>query len=380
MKRPSSRASRPSLPAPETLERLHGRRLLITGGTGFVGRCLLDALVDLWDATGRGPRVWILSRNVSGFFQRYPSYQRHEWLQFVEGDLLAVFDAGVVPGVGLHPARLALQAAGLSDILHAAADTHSQDDGVAWIRQIVDGTRAMLEFATEVGIERFLLTSSGAIYGPQPATMAQLEEHYGGAPDPLRPGSLYGQAKRLAEQYCTVFHHERGLQTVIARCFAFLSKHMPLDGPYAAGNFLRDALFGDEIVVQGDGRAVRSYLHGRDLAHWLLTLLVRGQAGESYNVGSDEAVSLAELAHRIQRLVAPGKPVLVKGLAAAGVARPDVSTPDVSTPDRRSSGAAVSGAERSLYVPDIRRAQALGLSVTLDLDAAILEVAGCLRR
>lgn len=353
---------------PDIAPRLDRRRLLITGGTGFVGRCLLDELARLWTTT-KGPQVWVLSRDVSGFLSRHPTYRQYDWLHFVEGDLLTVFDTPPVAGNSMHPARAALQGAGLTDILHAAADTHAQGNGVAWIRQIVDGTRALLEFATEVGAERFLLTSSGAIYGPQPATMAHLDERYGGAPDPLRPGSLYGQAKRLAEQYCTVFHHERGLQTVIARCFAFLSEHMPLDGPYAAGNFLRDALYRDEIIVQGDGLAVRSYLHGQDLAHWLLTLLVSGQPGESYNVGSDEAVTLGELAHHMQRLLAPEKPVVIAGKVSSGVSTPGVAT----------TGAATAAIERSRYVPAIAKAKSLGLGVTLSLDTAIQAVAARLR-
>ena len=75
----------------------------------------------------------------------------------------------------------------------------------------------------------------------------------------------------------------------------------------------RDALHGDSIQVAGDGTPLRTYLDQEDLAHWLLTLLERGRPGGAYNVGSDEVVSIAALAHRVRDLLAPGKPVEIRG-------------------------------------------------------------------
>jgi dTDP-glucose 4,6-dehydratase len=205
----------------------------------------------------------------------------------------------------------------------------------------------MLDFALAVGAKRFVLTSSGGVYGPQPYGMERIPEGYHGMPDSLRPANAYSVAKRAAEHLCALYQDKHGLECVIARCFAFVGTDLPLNIHFAIGNFIRDALYRDSITVAGDGTAVRSYLDQRDLAHWLLTLLDKGQSGRAYNVGSDQAITIANLADQVSELLSPGKPVYILGKAA------------------------FSGA-RSRYVPDISRARVeLGLDVTIPLGEAI---------
>lgn len=316
---------------------LDRRHIFVTGGTGFVGRSLLDKFQGIY-GTGAEFNVSVLSRNPDAFLRSYPQYQNSEWLTLLRGDLES----------------LSLEVSGYTDVIHAAADTHLIGNGARWIRQIVNGTEAVLEFAARNGAERFLLTSSGAVYGQQPADMSHLSELSASAPSTTSLKSTYGQAKRVAEQLCTVFCHEHGLDTVIARCFAFVGKHIPLDGPYAIGNFIRDALSGGDIRVKGDGTAIRSYLSGNDMADWLLTLLVRGQAGEAYNVGSDIPVSMAALADLVRQLIRPTANVVVEG------------TPDGNPP--------------ASYVPSIEKAKTLDLSVWSSLEESIIAAAGEITR
>ena len=241
---------------------------------------------------------------------------------------------------------------GLTDVIHAAADTHVTGNGAEWIRQIVNGTEAVLDLAVRKGAKRFLLTSSGAVYGRQEPIITHISEQYVGAPATTSVHSTYGQAKRLAEQLCTIYHHETGLNTVIARCFAFVGKHIPLDGPYAIGNFIRDALARTQIRVRGDGTAIRSYLAADDMADWLLTLLLNGAPGQAYNVGSDSAISMAELADLVRRLIYPTGTITIE--------------------------ASPQSAPASVYVPCVEKARQLGLSVQLSLKDSILETARCI--
>jgi dTDP-glucose 4,6-dehydratase len=205
-----------------------------------------------------------------------------------------------------------------------------------------------LDFAVAVKAKRFLLTSSGGAYGPQPRELEAIPEDYHGMPDPLVPENVYGISKRFAEHLCSLYGERHGLETIVARCFAFVGPDLPLDAHFAIGNFIRDAKERSEITVNGTGMPVRSYLYQDDLAEWLLTLLEKGRPFQAYNVGSDEAISIAELACLVRDLIAPGKAVCLKGIASADTA------------------------VRGRYVPDIAKVHGeLGLRVTTSLASAI---------
>lgn len=315
--------------------------LLLTGGTGFFGKALLRHWQAAQGTGGPVPRVTVLSRNPDGFLAQHPEFVAQPWLRFHMGDIL-------------EPATLPMGAA-FTHILHAAADSTlgPQLTPLQRYTQIVDGTRHLLDYAAAHRVPRFLLASSGGVYGPQPQDMAQLPESHHGMPDPLNAQHAYSVAKRCAEHLCALYGQQHGLQTVVARCFAFVGRDLPLDAHFAIGNFIRDALTRPQITVNGDGTPLRSYMDQRDLAHWLAVLLRDGQAGQAYNLGSDMAISIGELAHQVRDLLAPGKPVHIAATAAASAA-----------------------SFRNRYVPSIAKARAeLGLALRYTLADAVHETA-----
>ena len=321
-----------------------GNKLLITGGTGFFGRALLR---HFFAEARRMPsgrpqefsEIIVISRNPEKFAARYQTLANAPWLRWVRADVCdrPALDA-LLPGETLHA------------VLHAATDSTDAAamSPVEKLDQIANGTRNVLELARRLKVKRFLLTSSGGVYGPQPAEMRQIHEDYCGMPDPLQISSTYGIGKRMAEHLCILYGEANGIETVIARCFAFIGEDLPFDAHFAIGNFIRDALSSDVITVGGDGTPLRSYLDQRELAVWLNCLLLKGRSGQAYNVGSDKAISIFYLAKLVRDKLAPDKQIHILGAS------------DVRQ-------------HRNIYVPDINKIKTeLGLTVNITLADSIV--------
>lgn len=308
-------------------------KILLTGGTGFFGKGLLRRHLSLAESTDS--HISVLSRRPDQFVAKFPEFRGYPSLTFLKGDIQ-------------HRDSLPWGQS-FTHVLHAAADATIGPSLTPLQRydQIVDGTRNILDLAIATGARRFLLTSSGGIYGPQPADLDAIPEDWSGSPPLDEPSTAYSQAKRVAEHLCALVGEQHGLEIVVARCFAFVGCDLPLDVHFAIGNFIRDALKADAITVLGDGSPQRTFLDQTDLAHWLFTLLEHGRPGHTYNVGSDEVISIADLASLVRDLLAPSKPVHILGQPAPGAAR-------------------------NRYVPDINKVQRhLGLGVTVPLTEAI---------
>jgi nucleoside-diphosphate-sugar epimerase len=198
---------------------------------------------------------------------------------------------------------------------------------------------------------KFLITSSGAVYGRQPDELAHIPEIYAGAPDPLNPASVHAEGKRAAELLCAFFQKNSGMECKIARCWAFCGPRLPLDEHVAIGNFFGDVLAGRPIQIQGDGTPRRSYLYADELAVWLWTILFRAPALTPINVGSDNDVSILELAQTIAETLNPRIEIRLAREPAPG-----------KVPSR--------------YVPCVDRArELLGLNETVLLEDAIRRTA-----
>jgi nucleoside-diphosphate-sugar epimerase len=279
----------------ELWEEVRGERVLLTGGTGFFGCWLVESFLHVNRRLGLGAGLTVLSREPEAFLRKMPHLRGAVTL--VRGDVRSfVFPEGAY-----------------GFVIHAATEASARqlaEDPEAMRTTIVDGTARVLEFARGAGTRKMLLTSSGAVYGMQPAEVARMPEEFAGATGL----TVYGEGKRLAERMCV----ESGLAVTIARGYAFVGPYLPLDAHFAVGNFLRDALAGREIRIASDGRSVRSYLYAGDLAAWLWTILLRGEPGRTYNVGSEEEVSIAELAEAVRLVVNPQIGVEIGQAADAG--------------------------------------------------------------
>jgi dTDP-glucose 4,6-dehydratase len=315
-------------------EDLRGRSLFLTGGTEFVGTWLLESLLWASDKLDLRVTVVVLTRNPERFRGKAPHLAGHPAVRLLQGDVTSfAFPEGEYPFV-----------------IHAATEPGFLADSERPLSTFdVDllGTRRVLEFAKLHGVRRYLFTSSGAVYGRQPEGMTHIPEDYPGAPSTMEPNSAYGQAKRASEFMSMMYGRVYGFDANIARLFAFVGPHLPLDANYAVGNFIRDALKGGPIRINGDGMPFRSYLYAADLAIWLWTILLRGQSLHPYNVGSSIDISIAQLAHEVAKM-ANGKV------------------------DIRIALSPVPGVSPLHYVPETTRArQELGLTAKISLPEAI---------
>ncbi len=263
-----------------------GKSFFITGGTGFFGMWLLESFAHINDQLALGMRATVLTRDPAAFARKAPHLAARADLQFIQGDIRSFpFPEGQ-----------------FDYIIHAATEASAKLNEEApheMLDAIVAGTRRVLDFAAQCGVKKLLLTSSGAVYGKQPSDITHISEDYLGAPDPLLPGSAYGEGKRLAEHMCCVHARQHGYEAKIARGFAFVGPHLPLDAHFAIGNFIRDAMRGMPIQINGDGTPMRSYLYASDLAVWLWTIFFKAPHARAYNVGSHEDISIFDLAKRV---------------------------------------------------------------------------------
>jgi dTDP-glucose 4,6-dehydratase len=254
-------------------QKLRGKRIFLTGASGFVGTWLTETFDWANQALNLGAQLVRVRR-----------------------DFLPVgpFD------MGIHAAK---------------ADSFWAD---------MAATRRILDFSVERGVSRLLFTSSGAVYGKLPAEMTHVAEDFAGAPYPHDPATGYAQAKRMNEFLCAEYADQCGFCAILARLFTFSGPLLPLDRNFAIGNFIRNVLAGGPVVIQGDGSAIRSYLYAADLAIWLWTLLLEGENARPYNVGSPEAISVSDLASSVVAHTQPGTPIVINGTEAGVVYVPCV--------------------------------------------------------
>jgi dTDP-glucose 4,6-dehydratase len=324
----------------ELWEEMRGERLFITGGTGFFGCWLVESFCHVNRALGLGARATVLTRGPAKFAAKCPH---------LAGDPAITLHAGDVRSFEFPAGEFRF-------VIHAATEASARQaagEPMEMLSTILAGTERTLKFADQCGARKFLLTSSGAVYGRQPAEISHLPESYDGAPD---AGNVYAEGKRAAELMCS--EHQRvarakgvEFEAKIARCWAFCGPHLPLDTHFAIGNFIGDVLAGRPISIAGDGTPRRSYLYAADLAVWLWTILFRAPELLAINVGSGRDVSILELAESVAATLAPATEIHV-------------------------AKQAVPGALPARYVPSVERAEELlGLRETVGLEEAIRRTA-----
>jgi nucleoside-diphosphate-sugar epimerase len=313
---------------------LRGQRIFITGGTGFFGCWLLESFAWANDNLNLNASALVLTRNPEAFEKKASHLYHHHAIQFLQGDIK---DFEFPEGTFSH-------------LIHSTVYQSPPDENpsnVSLITEMLTGTRRILDFCVKAKIQKMLLVSTGAVYGNAPSKLEKIPESFSGSLDPTVSGNAYHHVRRMMESLSVVYAVENNFEAKIARCFSLIGPYLPLDGRFAASDFILDALSENIITVKGDGKAVRSYLYMADLALWLWVILFRGISCKPYNVGSAFPLTIRALAEEIANEPVPPLNVSILGGSSEGVAQ-------------------------FHYVPDTARAQAeMGLRQLIPIPEAI---------
>lgn len=268
------------------LEPLRGSRILITGGTGFVGTWLLATLAHLNDAHGFGVEVTAFARFPSRLERHAPFLVGRPDIRLLEADVRQFVEPP----------------AGLQWIVHAAADPDSRHHATKPIETasvIAEGTTRVLRMAEQAnGLRGVLHFSSGLVHAASNAGSR------------VGASAVYAESKAFGEALCAAYRTQSRLPIVITRPYTFLGPFQSLDAPWAANNFLHAALHGQPLKLLGGGDAVRSYLYGSDMAVLALHQLVGGRSGDTFDLGGAEELSLIGLAQAV--VAAAARPLEIR--------------------------------------------------------------------
>ena len=294
---------------------IKNKRIFITGGTGFFGKSMIRHRPEFNEND-----FVILSPDPDKFKREFSTLLKGKRIRFLHGDVR----------------DFKFPETNFDYIFHVAATSGKiiPDDEMRSV--VIDGTKHVLDFALlNTHLSNLLYVSSGAVYGDK--CNIPMHENFS-----LEPVTVYGRSKLKAEKLCL----DSGVPCSIARCFAFVGEYLPLDVHFAIGNFINACLNNQTIVIKGNGMPIRTYLYSGDLAHWLWMILLHGEPGRAYNVGSDHEISILELAETVRKISGTNNDI-------------NILSPLSSAPPHR-------------YVPNVSRANHdLGLEAKTLLEEAI---------
>ena len=272
----------------ELLNDLRNKSVLVTGGTGFVGKWIAEAISLLNEEHFFNIKLYILARNTEDFKEEVPHLANKPFITLLESD---VRNISQLPN-------------DVNFIINAAGSPDSREhitNPLKTLDILYKGTFALLDACLRLpNLTKVLHISSGNIYGQFTGKVDKIKENQLGSFDCNSVNATYSEGKRLSETLCSIYRNQQKLPIVIVRPFSFIGPYQGLEKPWAINNFIRDGLLGGPIRILGNEETVRSYLYGSDMAFWLLSALANGKTGAVYNIGGEEPISLKSLATKIK--------------------------------------------------------------------------------
>jgi nucleoside-diphosphate-sugar epimerase len=292
------------------------KRALVTGGAGFIGSHLVDALLD------QGFQVLAADNLVTGRLENLSHLKSRPAFSFVKWDVTRRPPAGIKDALSR-----------LGYLFHLASPASpSESSDLSYLKLATEtalvntlGTRKMLEIARRSGAV-FLFTSTSEVYG-DPKVHPQTEAYFGNV-NPVGSRACYDESKRMGETWVSIFRRKYGLDARIVRVFNTYGPRLhPEDGRVISA-FIMKALRGQPLVVHGDGSQTRSFCYVSDLVKGIMAVARSGKsAGEVINLGFPKEDTILETARLIKELTASEAPIVFRRRPAGD---PNRRRPDIT--------------------------------------------------
>lgn len=267
-------------------EKLRNKCLMLSGATGLIGSFLLDVILEKNIADGLNCTVYALGRNEQKAKERFSKFSDDSRLIFIPYDVkkpLVREDIGTVDYV-----------------LHLASNTHPMQystDPIGTIATNIIGLQNMLDFAVEHHAERFAFASSNEIYGENRGDVEFFDEDYCGYINSNTVRAGYPESKRCGEALCQAYKVQTGLDVVICRFTRSYGPTMLMTDTKAISQFIKKGIAGENIILKSAGNQHYSYQYMADSVSGLLTILLKGENGEAYNIAEEHSdIMLKDLA------------------------------------------------------------------------------------
>lgn len=261
-------------------EQLKNKTFFITGGTGLIGTTLVDSLIRVNEENKLGIKIIVLARDLDKAKKR-----------FFESDCLKIVvgDVQRIPEINEK----------IDYVIHSASQTSSKgfvENPVETINIVIDGTRSVLALAREKKVESFIFLSTMEVYG-YPEKGHKVKEEEIGSFDVTNPRNCYPISKIMAENICFSYFKEYGVPIRILRLTQTFGPGVEYNDGRVFAEFARCAIEKKDIILRTKGETERSYLYTADAVTAIITAMLKGQAGDIYNVANEETYcSIIEMA------------------------------------------------------------------------------------
>lgn len=262
--------------------KLSGCNILITGATGLIGGCLVEALMM---NPRRDYHIYASGRNEERARLMFMDYAADETFHYIRYDVLDPLESDV----------------NFDYIIHAASNGSPNffaQKPVEVMKSNLYGVTNLIDYGMSHGMKRFLYVSSGEVYGEGDGR--EFTENYSGYVDCTKPRSCYPSSKRAAETLCVSYAEEYGIDVVIARPCHTYGPHFTEQDNRVYAQFIRNVLRDEDIMMKSKGDQFRSWCYVVDCVSALLYVLLKGERGQAYNIADcGSNISIRELAEII---------------------------------------------------------------------------------